>query len=175
MVVADSLMSLAAAGMFAAKWTQRIETEWIGSLEKDRPELKDRLVFRRDSMRQAVPDWEVEEGAWQVLTAGLHLPDPDDVHVLAAAIAGHADCLVTSNLKDFPKELVDSLGIEVLHPDQFIIAQWDLDDVAVMTAFKAMRARWKNPEATVENFAQAFERGAMHAVAHRLREASALI
>ena len=98
----DALMSLATAGFFAAKWTTLIETEWTRSLERQRPDLVGKLDVRRDSMREAVPDWEVHEYAWRALVAGLELPDPGDRHVLAAAIAGHADCIVTSNMKDFP-------------------------------------------------------------------------
>jgi hypothetical protein len=67
------------------------------------------------------------------------------VHVLAAALAGHADCIVTANLKDFPVEAVGPLGVEVIHPDQFIVAQWDLDQLVAVAAFKRMRARWKKP------------------------------
>ncbi len=135
-VMADSLMSLAVTGLFAAKWTRRIEDEWVRALEANRPELTGRLGFRRDQMREAVPDWEVEPIAWQSLVSTFQLPDPNDAHVLAAAVAGHADCLVTSNLKDFPATIVDPLGVEILHPDRFIVAQWDLEPVTVMTAFK---------------------------------------
>ncbi|WP_232487593.1 PIN domain-containing protein [Burkholderia ubonensis] len=124
--VADSLMSLATAGLFAAKWTQRIEQEWITNLEELRPELKGRLEVRRDGMREATPDWEVNESAWAPLVGNMKLPAPDDQHVLAAAIAGHADCIVTANLRDFPAEFVSPYGIEVIHPDRFIINQWDL-------------------------------------------------
>lgn len=175
MAMADALMSLAAAGLFAAKWTTRIEAEWIQALEARRPELAGRLGFRRDQMRAAVPDWEVTEAAWQACAPGLHLPDPDDVHVLAAAMAGHADCIVTANLKDFPVSVVAPLDIEVVHPDSFIVAQLDLDPLTTVAAFKRMRARLKKPQASAEDFAAAMERGGLPATAQRLREAAELI
>jgi hypothetical protein len=65
---------------------------WIASIEDRRPDLTGKLEYRRDQMRGAVPDWEVEERAWRSLASGLKLPDAGDVHVLAAALAGHADC-----------------------------------------------------------------------------------
>jgi predicted nucleic acid-binding protein len=173
--VADALMSLATAGLFAAKWTAQIEEEWIKSLEDWRPELKGKLEDRRRLMREAVPDWEVPPAGWQALVACINLPDPNDHHVLAAAIAGHADCIVTSNLKDFPAAVVQPFGIEILHPDEFIIKQWDLDELAAVAAFKRMRARRKNPEATAEDFAQAMERNGLAATAERLRDAAELI
>ncbi|HOY36614.1 MAG TPA: PIN domain-containing protein [Pseudomonadota bacterium] len=175
MAMADALMSLATAGLFAAKWTTRIEAEWIRSLEENRPDLQGRLDYRREQMREAVPDWEVDEQAWTICARGLELPDPDDVHVLASALAGHADCIVTANLKDFPAEVVAQLGIEVIHPDQFIVVQWDLDQLVAVAAFKRMRARWKQPQASAEDFAAAMERGGLPATAQRLREAAELI
>jgi hypothetical protein len=50
--IAGALMSLATAGLFAAKWSTRIEQEWIAALENQRPELKGRLEFPRDSHQQ---------------------------------------------------------------------------------------------------------------------------
>ncbi|KWR89646.1 PIN domain-containing protein [Cupriavidus sp. IDO] len=173
--ITDSLMSLATAGLFAAKWTRRIEQEWIAALGEQRPDLKGRLDVRRDSMREAIPDWEVPEAARAPLIGNDILPDPDDRHVLAAAIAGHADCIVTRNRRDFPKEIVGAYGIEVVDPDQFIICQWDLEPIAAIAAFKRMRARWKKPRATVEDFAQALERSGLPATAKRIREAAELI
>ncbi len=171
----DSLMSLASAGLFAAKWTTQIEQEWVTAIEERRPELKGKLGVRRDSMREAVPDWEVPESAWKALVASLTLPDPNDAHVLAAAIAGHADCIVTVNLRDFPTKITAPYGIEVVDPDKFIINQWDLDPLVAIAAFKRMRSRWKKPEATPEDFAQVLERGGLPVTAQRVREAAELI
>ena len=173
--MADALMSLASAGLFAAKWSRAIEAEWIAALEKRRPELQGRLNYRRDQMRHAVADWEVEPQAWQALASGLTLPDPDDVHVLAAALAGHADCIVTANVRDFPVEVTAPLGMEIVHPDQFIAQQWQLDPWVAAAAFKRMRARWKKPQATAEDFAAALERGGLPVTAQKLREAAELI
>lgn len=110
-------------------------------------------------------------------TGGLRftLPDPDDRHVLAAAIAGHADCIVTSNRRDFPDAIASEYGIEIVDPDRFIINQWDLDSLGAMTAFKQMRARRRKPESTVEDFAQALERSGLPSTAQRIRDAADLL
>ena len=139
MAMADSLMSLATTGLFAAKWSTRIEAEWIGSLEENRPDLKESSAS--GATRCAAP---CRTGRFPTrlglpLTEGLKLPDPGDVHVLAAALAalaGHADCIVTANLKDFPLDVVAPYGIEIVHPDQFIVHQWDLNELVVVAAFK---------------------------------------
>jgi hypothetical protein len=171
----DALMSLATAGLFAAKWTTKIENEWIRSLEQQRPDLAGKLWTRRDGMRDAIPDWEVPESAWSSITGGIVLPNPGDVHVLAAAIAGHADCIVTANLKDFPSSVLMEYGIEAIDPDTFIINQWDLDPVNAIAAFKRMRARRKKPQSSAEDFAYALEIGGLPTTAERLRLAAELI
>ncbi|HWH74969.1 MAG TPA: PIN domain-containing protein [Methylibium sp.] len=173
--VADALISLAVAGLYAAKWTAAIEDEWIRNLELTRPELQGRLSRRRDDMRTAVPDWEVPVGAWQTLAPCLSLPDPGDVHVLAAAIAGHADCIVTTNLRHFPDDLLRPYGIEAIHPDDFMVAQLDLDEFTALAAFRDMRTRKKNPALNAEEFAEALERNGLVATASRLRAAAPVI
>lgn len=175
LAMTDALLSLATAGFFSAKWTTRIELEWIRAIERQRPDLVGRLDVRRDSMRLAILDWEVPEPAWVSLAQGIQLPDPDDTHVLAAAIAGHADCIVTSNLKDFPSTVLDVFGIEAIDPDTFIINQWDLDPVNAIAAFKRMRARRLKPQSSPEDFAYALELGGLPTTAQRLRAASELI
>ena len=173
--VADALISLAVAGLYAAKWTTAIEDEWVRSLERSRPELQGRLGPRRDDMRAAVPDWEVPAEAWQSIVGGLRLPDAGDTHVLAAAVAGHADCIVTANLRHFPARILGPYGLEAIHPDDFLVAQLDLDEFSALAAFRDMRARKKNPPLDPEAFAQALERNGLASTANRLRLAAALI
>ena len=96
----DILIRLATAGLFAAKWTDRIHDEWTRNLLAQRPDLADALERTRSLMDQAVPDCLVE--GYESLIEGLSLPDPDDRHVLAAAIRAGAQTIVTINLKDFP-------------------------------------------------------------------------
>lgn len=171
----DALMSIAGTGLFAPKWSQRIELEWMRNLETDRPELVGRLDDRRDQMRKAAPDWEVEEPAIASLETGLTLPDPGDRHVLAAAIAGHADCIVTFNLKDFPSTTLQPFRLEAIHPDSFIISQFDLDPFRTVAALKKMRQRKGNPPVKADAFIAAFERNGLPAVADRLKDAIDLI
>lgn len=173
---ADVLMSLATAELFSAKWSARIDDEWVRSIRSIRPDVaEEKLMRRRDAMRKAVPDWEVPESAILVLLPGLSLPDPDDRHVLAAAIAGHADCIVTRNLRDFPEQALADFGVEAIHPDRFIICQWDLDAIRTISALKKMRARLRGPALSPDAFADAFARVELTLVAERLREVRDLI
>lgn len=159
--VCDALMSVAATGMYAPKWSRRIDEEWMQNLEREKSKPPGTFAPRCEYMHQACPDWEVPEAAWKTLEPCLELPDLNDCHVLAAAIAGHADCLVTANLKDFPAAILDPLGIKALHPDAFLVAQLDLDTLRVLPAFKKMRARLKNPAFTPATFADAIERNGL--------------
>lgn len=172
---ADALISLAAAELFTAKWTATIEDEWLAVAERRHPGLQGRFTTRRDAMRDAVMDWEVKADSWKAVAPCLQLPDANDIHVLAAAIAGHADCIVTANLKDFPAAVLETFGLIALHPDDFIVAQLDLDLFPALGAFKAMRARKRNPTYSAEKFASAMERNGLVATAERLRRAVDLI
>lgn len=172
--VRDVLISFHVADLYAARWTVAVEEEWISSLLGNRPDIpRERLLKTRDMMRSAVPDWEVS--SYMELVEGLELPDPGDRHVLAAAIRGHADCIVTANLTDFPLDYLKRFDLEAIHPDDFIILQMDLDQVRPLLALKAMRARMRNPQLTAEAFADRFEQVGLPSTASRLRDALGLI
>lgn len=143
------LIQLATTSLFRAKWTETIRDEWTRNLVADKPDITpDQITKLCDLMEAAVPDCMVT--GHEPLVEGLTLPDPDDRHVLAAAIRCHAAVIVTTNLKDFPPETLSPLGVKAQHPDEFITHLLDLDKGAVCNAVKTVRARLKNPPRSVE-------------------------
>ena len=82
----------------------------------------------------------------------LTLPDPDDRHVLAAAIRCGASVIVTFNERDFPADVLSVYGIEPQHPDEFVDNLLDLDTAAVVSAAQRQRAQLKNPSMAVDAY-----------------------
>jgi hypothetical protein len=82
----------------------------------------------------------------------LELPDPGDRHVLAAAIRGRADLIVTVNLKDFPIDVLNRWGIEAQHPDEFLVNQFHLSQPLFLQALRVVRLRLKNPPKSVHDY-----------------------
>lgn len=132
----DLLIRVAQAGLVHARWTEAILDEWFNSLTEDRPELALRLLRTRSLMNDALRDVLVED--YQDLISGLTLPDPDDRHVLAAAIKAGAQVIVTHNIRDFPASAIERYGIEAQHPDEFVFNLIDLNASAVADAIQAM-------------------------------------
>lgn len=166
----DALLSLSSRGLFSAMWSVRIEEEWVGHLLNKMPDNRAEIIRRRDQVRLAAPDWEVCPNAIAKLEGCLSLPDMDDRHVLAAAIIGHADCIVSDDKTGFKDEIVSEYKIEVIDTDSFIINQLDLDEYQALASLKAMRQRWKKPGATPEEFCAVFEKRQLLLTAQRLRE-----
>ena len=104
-----------------------------------------RRVYFRDA---AIPDCLVS--GYEALEVTLALPDPNDRHVLAAAILCRAGTIVTYNLKDFPDEVLAPHGIGAQHPDEFIEHAFDLNQAAVCAAVRDQRASLKHPSKSVE-------------------------
>jgi hypothetical protein len=173
--ISDALMEVAATGIYAAKWSKAIDDEWVRNLAKNKKRAEADFHTRRDSMHDACPDWEVPEEGWRLIEPCLSLPDVNDRHVLAAAVAGHADSIVTINIKDFPSSILEPLGITALHPDEFLLQQLQLEPLVVLPAFKSMRTRLKNPAFTPEKFVDAMERNGLIQTAAFLGQALQLI
>ncbi|HCF9255145.1 TPA: PIN domain-containing protein [Pseudomonas aeruginosa] len=143
----DLLMHLALTGVYRACWTAQIHDEWKRNLLINLQDLIQAQLDRTSAaMDRAIPDALVT--GYEPLCAGLTLSDPDDRHVLAAAIKCSASVIVTFNLKDFPPDVLRPFEIEAVHPDDFIADLFDLDQAAVLEAVQAQRASLKNPPHT---------------------------
>lgn len=147
----DLLVQLATTRIFRAKWTNQIHDEWIKNLLINRPDLKAEQLNRvRELMNQNIQDSLVTD--FESLISTIELPDPDDRHVLAAAITAEADVIVTFNLKDFPAKMLAIHNIEAKHPDDFISDLFDRNPQEVMGAITTIRSRLKNPPQTFDNY-----------------------
>jgi predicted nucleic acid-binding protein len=163
------LMHLALTGLFRAKWSADVHEEWISALLEMRPDLtRDKLERTRALMDLHAVDALVT--GYEDLIPGLRLPDPNDRHVLAAAIRGQADVIVTMNLRDFPADVVGAFGIEAQHPDEFVLHLLDLSPGAVMAAAESHRQSLKNPPQTVDEYFETLERRGLTKTVAVLRE-----
>jgi predicted nucleic acid-binding protein len=132
------LMRLAMTRLFRAKWSAGVHEEWMTALLRNRPDLsREKLERTRMLMDKHAVDALVT--GYDDLIEGLRLPDPDDRHVLAAAIRGRADVIVTANVRDFPAKVLGPFGIEAQHPDEFILHLLDLAPGVVMRAAQEHR------------------------------------
>ena len=137
----------------------------------DRPDLSsDRLQRTRETMGRHFPDALVV--GFEPLIDGLSLPDPKDRHVLAAAIRGRADVIVTQNLKDFPQDQLDPYEVEAQHPDDFALSLFDLYPGAVLGAVRDHRAALRRQPRTPEEHLEAYERMGMTKFSSALQDYS---
>ena len=124
-------------------------------------------------MNDAVRDCIVS--GYEDLIDSLTLPDPDDRHVLAAAIRGGAEAIVTFNLKDFPADALTPFDIKALHPDDFLLSLFEQAPGAVCAAVKRQREALRNPPKTGEELLATFESQGLTQFVSRLREIAEIL
>lgn len=172
--VRDILLSLAHQGLCHARWTDKINEEWIGNLLRNRPDLNPaKLQGTTERISQTILDWRIS--GYEPFIETISLPDPNDRHVVAAALIGHADAIVTFNLRDFPNEALHPLGLEAQHPDDFVVNQLHLGLPEALKAIKAMRFRLVNPPQSVAQLLATLARCGLPQTASLLAENSELI
>lgn len=164
------LMRLALTDLFKAHWSDHIHEEWINSLLKQRKFTRDKLNRVRELMDSHAKDAKVT--GYEPLIDNLELPDPNDRHVLAAAIRCGANAIITFNLKDFPKSVLTQFGIDALHPDDFIYCHVDIAPSVCCSAIKKQRLALKNPEVSVDNFLASLQKQQLPQTISKLKEFS---
>jgi len=170
----DLLLRLALTDLYRAKWSADIHAEWMRTLAARRPDISQARIDKlRALMNSNVRDAVIEN--YSPLVPGLTLPDPNDRHVLAAAIVGRADLIVTYNLKDFPAASLDPYGVEAQHPDQFLRHQFDLNPDLVCAVVRDLRTGLRNPPRSVDEYLATLEKHDLTEFAAALRSHSAVL
>jgi len=170
----DLFMHLTVHFVFQPKWTDQIHAEWIDNVLEHRSDLnRTQLERTRDLMNAHARDALIEN--FEDLIPSLSLPDPDDRHVLAAAIRGRADVIVTYNLKDFPETAVTPVGIAVQHPDEFLVHVLGLAPGVVLAALQRLRQSLKHPPIDIDAYLARLEQHELPTFVAQLRPYRALL
>lgn len=170
----DLLMRLAMGDLFRARWTDLIHDEWIKNLLKNRPDLKPADLARTRALMDAhVRDCLVTGFEQHIPT--VQLPDPGDRHVVAAAIQGRADLIITFNLADFPAGEMKRYNLMAQHPDEFILDLLDLHPARVCGAAASHRKSLRRPPKNVDEYLNTLQKqGLTQTVAQLQRWKAAL-
>jgi len=143
------LIDLSLLGVYQAHWTDELQNEWIRNLLIHRPDLDPAKLQRtRELMDRALDTARIT--GYEALIPTLQLPDRDDRHMLAAALHGGAELIVTQNLKDFPMEILDPLGVQAISPDRFIEDLLATHPESVLEALRRGRSRYRAPTVSAE-------------------------
>jgi predicted nucleic acid-binding protein len=165
----DLLIRLAQAGLVRGRWTDAIHDEWMRNVLANRSELSaERLARTRSLMDQAVRDCLVT--GYESRIASLTLPDPDDRHVLAAAIQAKARVILTFNLRDFPDAALSPHGVQAVHPDAFLCSLLDVAPAVVCGIIQRQRSALRHPPKSVADLLSLFEGLTLSASVVRLRK-----
>jgi hypothetical protein len=170
----DLLIETANTSVYRARWSDDIHEEWIRNVLANNKAVKPEALARtRELMNRAIPDALVT--GYQSHIPALQLPDTNDRHVLAAAIVGRADVIVTSNLKHFPADILSLYGIEAQHPDEFLMHQRDLNHERFIECAKRIRCRLKNPPLAADEYIDRLRKCQLVLVADALQAVRRLI
>ena len=145
-VMREVLLGAAKAGFYEPRWSDRILEEWARAARKLGPEGEAQARFEVGQVTRDFPQALVTQ---RTSTERLWLPDPDDIHVLASAIAGSCDGIVTMNAKDFPRNVLSEEGLYRSDPDGLLCRFFDEDpkrmaDVGARVVQEAIRLSGEN-------------------------------
>ena len=161
----------AIGAVYKPRLTDVIHDEWIRNALANHPNLTlARLARTRFLMNSIDPAMLVTD--YESLIFALTLPDPDDRHVLAAAIHSGATAIVTFNLKDFPDSALAPHGIEALHPDTFVTTLMTDPAKRAQIVVRARQGRQSlmNPPKTVSQYLETLRRQGLSETADWLNE-----
>ena len=169
----DIILRLALKDTFKIHWSEDIMQELEESLKKNAGVDDKHFSYIRERMSAAFPDALIP-GDGEVVPK-ITLPDSKDVHIVAAAIRGRCDLIVTSNTKDFPSEVLALFGIEVQHPDEFLNHHLSLEKVVTLETVKEHIQALQNPSLTFDEYLGCLVNAGLVIFPSQLKEAESLV
>jgi len=169
----DVLLRFSHAGLFRARWSEEILDEWTRNLLALKPQLEDSIRAQQTAMRDHFPEALVIGHA--PLVGALDLHDPDDRHVLAAAIQCGAQHIVTDNLVDFPADKLEPYDIEAIDADEFLSRTFDLYPAEALTVLRQLRTHYNNPPYSAPEFVLDLTAKGLPKLAARARQNQAFL
>lgn len=156
--VRDILFWFAYYNFYTPKWSKHIFDEW-GEVMRRKGVSEKEIVKRMTWPDIAFPDALVTN--YQNLIDKIKLNDPNDRHVLAAAIKSNANLIVTNNLKHFPGQTLKTYGLHAISPDNFLVDLIDLNQKTAVEAFSKMVFNRKSPSMDKYDVLEALRRNGL--------------
>lgn len=135
-VMREMLLGAARAGIYQPLWSDRLLEEWARAAARHDPIQE---VQARGEIAMLGAQWpKARVTAPEGLLNRLWLPDPADIHVLATAVAGSADGIVTMNAKDFPRHILAEEGLTRADPDTLLLGFYEAQPDKMRRAAEAV-------------------------------------
>lgn len=169
--IRDIFLQLAVEKLFRPRWSPDVLREWMAVDRRLRPDHDPARVKRTQHLMQQLWLDGLITG-YEHRIGDLALPDKDDRHVLAAAIQGECNAIVTQDLRGFPADLLASFGLEVYHPDAFLIMLLDQHPLECCRAARAVRLRLQTPPYTDPEYLANLEKVGLRKAVLKMRSVS---
>lgn len=165
----DILVQASVDGLLRARWTDETHDEWMRNLLANIPAIPpERLYVTRQLMEVALPRARVVGFHQHIDT--IVLPDPDDRHVVAAAIQAKASRILTWNLRDFPVGALQKYGMIRLTPDVFLAELFDLAPHLVVASLANARRNLSRSRVSKHGFLGLLKQHKLARLEKRLRK-----
>jgi len=173
----DVLLEVGTTPAFRPLWSEKIETEMEQAIlrlhtkrDRDQEESQGYVARLRRQMNKALPDAQVRD--WESMMPLVpEMRDPDDRHVVAAALVGRADVIVTFNLKDFEDASLPG-DLFSQSPDDFLLDLIGLFPGVVLNALDTIASRTgrKGPKWTVDDLLARLQIEELHGFVDAVKE-----
>lgn len=150
----DFLLSMAAEGLYRPIWSQAILDELV-RVEADKRVRRGAMPEQAEAAARRLIDqmgWAFDDSCisgWEPLEGTYGLPDPDDEHLVAAAVVGGAGVIVSDNVKDLPAKLLPD-GIAVVTAARFAADSVSIAPGTALRALEHISIRYTNPARSID-------------------------